>query len=184
MSATEPTSPSTLSPRAREVLAAARELLEEEGPDGLSMRRLGDRLGISAPAFYRHFPDKRALENTLIYEAFWDLGDLLLAAIEDSDDPITDLAAAYRAYALEHPHLYDLLYQRPLDRDSIDPAGETHAGEAIRRLSGNDPISARMIWAYAHGMIDLELKGRFPHGTDVTAVWRRGIASLKPALGL
>jgi AcrR family transcriptional regulator len=41
-----------LSPRATEIVAAARELLEEEGPDALSMRRLAERLGIRAPSIY------------------------------------------------------------------------------------------------------------------------------------
>ena len=38
----------TLSPRAREIVAIALELLEEEGPGGLSMRRLADVLDITA----------------------------------------------------------------------------------------------------------------------------------------
>jgi AcrR family transcriptional regulator len=37
------------SARERQIVAAARELLETEGPDALTMRRLGERLGIRAP---------------------------------------------------------------------------------------------------------------------------------------
>jgi AcrR family transcriptional regulator len=55
-----------LSPRAREIVAAARDLLEAEGVEGLSMRRLADRLGIRAPSIYKHLPDKEALEAALI----------------------------------------------------------------------------------------------------------------------
>ena len=59
-----------LSPRAREIVDVALELLEEEGPDGLSMRRLADRLGIQAPSIYKHLPDKQALEAAIISAGF------------------------------------------------------------------------------------------------------------------
>ena len=56
-----------------EIVAAARELLEQEGADALSMRRLADRIGIRAPSIYKHLPDKRALENALISAGFEEL---------------------------------------------------------------------------------------------------------------
>jgi AcrR family transcriptional regulator len=58
--------PELRTPRAREIVDVALELLEQEGPDGLSMRRLADRLGIRAPSIYKHLPDKRALEAAII----------------------------------------------------------------------------------------------------------------------
>ena len=60
--------PIELSLRAQEIVAAARELLEEEG--AVSMRRLADRLGIKAPSLYKHLPGKQALEAALISDAF------------------------------------------------------------------------------------------------------------------
>ena len=59
-----------LSPRAQEIAAAARELLEQEGPDGLSMRKVAGRLGIQAPSLYKHLPDKQALESAVISMGF------------------------------------------------------------------------------------------------------------------
>jgi hypothetical protein len=46
-----------LSPRAREIVAVARDVLETEGAEALTMRRLADRLGIRAPSLYRHLPN-------------------------------------------------------------------------------------------------------------------------------
>jgi AcrR family transcriptional regulator len=46
--------PDPLTPRAREIVNAARKLLEEEGIEALSMRRIGQRLGIRAPSIYKH----------------------------------------------------------------------------------------------------------------------------------
>ena len=64
-----------LSPRAREIVAAARELLEAEGPEGLSMRRVAERVGIRAPSIYKHLPDKQALEAALISAGFEEWAD-------------------------------------------------------------------------------------------------------------
>ena len=69
-----------LTPRAREIATAARELLEDEGPDGLSMRRLADRLGIRAPSIYKHVPDKEALEDAVISDGFEELAGVLAEA--------------------------------------------------------------------------------------------------------
>ena len=62
--------PDALTPRAREIVDAALELLEEEGADGLSMRRIAERLGIRAPSIYKHLPDKQALEAAIISVGF------------------------------------------------------------------------------------------------------------------
>ena len=71
---------SELSPRAQEIVAAARELLEDAGPSGLSMRALADRLGIRAPSIYKHLPDKQALENAVISAGFDEFAAALEAA--------------------------------------------------------------------------------------------------------
>ncbi|MGZ8619936.1 MAG: helix-turn-helix domain-containing protein, partial [Actinomycetota bacterium] len=50
------------SARLSEIVEAARELLESQGPGGLTMRALGDRLGMRAPSLYKHVADKDELE--------------------------------------------------------------------------------------------------------------------------
>ena len=107
--------PIELSPRAREIVAAARTLLEDEGE--ISMRRLADRLGIKAPSLYKHLPGKQALEAALISDAFLEAAERFEAA-QDLDA----LGAAYRAFALEHPHLYRLMFQGRLPRERLPPA--------------------------------------------------------------
>lgn len=181
---TDRMNPATLTPRAREVLDAARELLETEGYEALSMRRLGSRLGIRAPALYRHFEDKRALENALIFQALWETGDVALAAIDGADDPLVAIATAYRRWALEHPHLYRLLYARPLDRERLDPSAEHHGGEALRQVMHGDLDGARTFWAFAHGMAMLELDGRFPPGSDLDRIWSIGLEALRKEIGV
>jgi AcrR family transcriptional regulator len=161
-----------LTPRAREIVAAARELLEAEGPEGLSMRRLAERIGIRAPSIYKHLPDKQALEAALISAGF----EEWTAAVDD-DDPMA-MARAYREYALAHPHLYRLMTDRPLDRERLAPGLEDRAAAPVVRAAGGDAARARALWAFAHGMAILELNGRFPPGADLDAAWAAGIAAL------
>ena len=84
----------------------ARELLEEEGIEALSMRRIAERLGIRAPSIYKHLPDKDTLEAAVISTGFEEQAAVFEAALRDTDDPLTALAHAYRAFARDHPHLY------------------------------------------------------------------------------
>ena len=167
-----------LSPRAREIVSAARELLEAEGPEGLSMRRVAERLGIRAPSIYKHLPDKQALEAALISAGFAEWADAFEAAARDADDPLKALTRAYRDYALRHPHLYRLMTERPLTRDQLAPGVEERAAAQIVDTLG-DPDSARAMWAFAHGMTILELNGRFPPGADLDAAWAKGIAAFR-----
>jgi AcrR family transcriptional regulator len=164
----------TLSPRAREIVAAARELLETDGPEALSMRRVAERLGIRAPSIYKHLPDKQTLENALISAGFEELAVEFESALDDGD-PLTALAVAYRRFANQHPHLYRLMTERPLQRERLAPGAEDRAALPVRRAVGGDPDAARAVWAFAHGMTILELNGRFPPDADLDAAWRRGL---------
>ncbi len=174
-----PTRPDVLTPRAREIVAAARELVEEAGAEALSMRRLAERLGIRAPSIYKHLPDKQALENALISATFEEQADLFEAAIADADDPVVALARAYRDFARRHPHLYRLMTERPLDRDQLTPGAEERAARPIVEAMRGDRDLARAVWAFAHGMTILELNQRFPPDADLDAAWQRGLDSFR-----
>jgi AcrR family transcriptional regulator len=168
-----------LTPRAREIVAVARQILEEEGPAALSMRHIADRLGIRAPSIYKHLADKEALEAALISAGFEEATELFEAAVGDGDDPLMSLAAAYRDFARRHPHLYRLMTGRPLRRDLLTPGVEERAGQPVLEASGGDEATARAAWAFAHGMTILELNGRFPPHADIDAAWRRGVEAFR-----
>ncbi|TMR20944.1 TetR/AcrR family transcriptional regulator [Nonomuraea turkmeniaca] len=162
-----------MSERAGQIVRAARELIEQGGPDALTMRALADRLGIRAPSLYKHFPDKAAVEAQVIGVAMAELAEALEAA-----EPIGDLlalGAAYRRYALACPHLYRLMSNGPLPRDLLPPGVEDRAALPLVRTVGFDEAAARAVWAFAHGMVILELDGRFPPGADLSAAWEAGL---------
>ncbi|WP_055490151.1 TetR/AcrR family transcriptional regulator [Streptomyces sp. TP-A0356] len=167
-----------MSPRAREIVAAARALLEESGPAALTMRTLADHLGIKAPSLYKHFPDKHGVEVELIAQMLDELAEALEAAEARDPGSLQALAEAYRTYALAHPHLYRLATERPLPRPSLPPGLEDRAALPLLRACGGDLDLARATWAFAHGMVILEIHGRFPGDADLEAAWKRGLQAL------
>ena len=167
--------PRELTPRAREIVEIALELLEEGGADALSMRRLAERVGIRAPSIYKHLADKQELEAAIISVGFEQQADAFEAAMAGASDPLDALARAYRAFAHAHPHLYRLMTERELQRELLTPGVEARAGRTVYEAVGRDADLARAAWAFAHGMAILELDRRFPADADLDAAWSRGI---------
>ena len=164
-------------------MAAGRQLLEEEGLEALTMRRLAERVGIRAPSLYKHLPDKAALEAAIIATGFEEAAAAFEQAVdragEGSGDALVALAAAYRRFALEHPHLYRLMNNGPLPRAHLPPGLEGRTAAPLLRVAGSE-ARARAVWAFAHGMVMLELDQRFPPDADLDAAWRAGIAAFRP----
>lgn len=182
----DPTDPSArLTPRAREIVDAARVLVEESGLAALTMRALAEHLGIKAPSLYKHFPDKAAVEVELIALSLIETARTMEAAetryARSATAPtlLTALADAYRADALAHPHLYCLATEGPLPRHALPEGLEERAAMPLLRACDFDIDRARAIWAFAHGMVILEIHGRFPDGVDLTAAWRAGVEALE-----
>lgn len=165
-----------MSQRSRQIVEEALRLVEEGGAAALTMRALADRLGIRAPSLYKHFPDKGAVEAEVIALAMRDLA----RALEAAGDDLETMAKAYRGYALAHPHLYRLMSAGPLPRERLPEGLEERAALPVVRVMGGDRIRARAVWAFAHGMVMLELDGRFPPGADLEGAWRAGVAAFAP----
>jgi AcrR family transcriptional regulator len=164
--------------RADEVVAAARLVLERDGAEGLTMRSVAAELGIQAPSLYKHVAGKGAIEVVLIDAAFEEIGRSLHDALRRPGrrTPLEALLAAYRRHALAHPNLYRLATAGRLPRRDLAPGLEGWAGEPFLAVAG-DPHRAQALWAYAHGMVILELDGRFPDGSDLDRTWREGAAA-------
>jgi AcrR family transcriptional regulator len=155
---------------------AALAILEGEGRDALTMRRLGEAVGIRAPSLYKHFPGKAAVEVALIDYGFEQMAQALEAALVERGESLATLAAAYRAFARAHPHLYRLVTSGSLPRERLRPGGESRAAAPALRVTC-DPDRARAMSAWAHGMVILELDGRFPAGADLDDAWAAGVAA-------
>jgi AcrR family transcriptional regulator len=159
--------------RADEALRAARELLEQDGPDAMTMRRVADRVGIRAPSLYKHVPDKAELELRLVAEGLEELG----RALRGAGPSLAELARAYRAWGLAHGRLYSLMTERPLPRERLPEGLEASAAAPLLEAVDGDTDRARAAWASAHGLLALELAGRFPAGADLDAAWAAMVAA-------
>ncbi|MHB1446750.1 MAG: TetR/AcrR family transcriptional regulator [Acidimicrobiales bacterium] len=170
--------PTTRSGRAADIVAAARRILEEEGVEALTMRRLAGAVGMRAPSLYKHFPTKRAVEAALIEEGMVELGQALHAALRTParGGAVRNLLEAYRRAAVGGPALYRLATAGPLPREDLPPGLEAWAGEPFFLVTG-DPLRAQALFSFAHGMVILELDDRFPPGSDLGRTWKAGAAA-------
>lgn len=174
-----------VSTRAQEILAAARTLLEEQGAEGLRMRPLADRLGIKAPSLYKHFANKREVENALIAIGLQEQADLEIAAVEAAppDEAIAAVWGAYRAWAVANPALFTLIAARGLDRsDPAVAAAERPGIEVVLQSTGGDRKAGLTFWAFAYGLAALEVNGRVPPGQDLDAIWAQGLRGIATTL--
>ncbi len=99
---------------AQRIAVAARRLLDEEGADAVSMRRVADAVGITAMALYRHYADRAALLNALANEGFDELAIQLSAArlAGDIEKRLTKILDVYLDHALHNPRLFELMFLR------------------------------------------------------------------------
>jgi len=156
-------------------VACARDILESEGQAAVTMRRIAQRLGIRAPSLYKHFASKRDLEMALVEQGLDEVGVALHRAVDaaPSRQGLRELLRTYRAEALSHPNLYRLATVGPLARDELTPGLEDWAGAPFLTVTG-DPHVAQALWSFAHGMVVLELDGRFPESSDLDRTWAAG----------
>jgi AcrR family transcriptional regulator len=162
-------------PRAAEIIGAARRILEAGGPETLTMRRVADELGIQAPSLYKHFASKAELELALVTDAMAEIGEASHDAVRlGGEQPaLAALLETYRRYSLGHPHLYRLATGGPLARHGLPSGLEEWAGNPWYVVT-LDPYLAQALWSFAHGMVILELDGRYPPGSDLDAAWAAG----------
>jgi AcrR family transcriptional regulator len=166
------------SARVAEIVAAARRVLETEGWDAVTMRRLATEVGMQAPSLYKHVADKGALASALIEDALLEMGEVLHAAVAKPGrrGPVSALLGAYRQHSVANPDVYRLATSGPLTRDALTPGVEEWAGQPFFLATG-DAAKAQALWSFAHGMVILEIDGRYPEGSDLDATWRAGGAA-------
>jgi AcrR family transcriptional regulator len=165
--------------RKDQIVDVARQLLEEHGSDGVTMRAIAERLEIRAPSLYKHITDKHEVEVALIAQGFIEQAQAFTTAIgELPDDPVAAIGGSYRRWAMANPHLYALMTTNPLPRDDLPEGIENAAAAPLLRAVNGDPDQARALWAFAHGMVSLELAERFPPGANLDAAWTTGLNRL------
>jgi AcrR family transcriptional regulator len=96
----------------QKIATAARHLLDKEGADAVTMRRVADAVGITAMAVYRHYANRAALLNALANEGFDELALRLSAArlSGDIEKRLMKILDIYLSHALKNPRLFELMF--------------------------------------------------------------------------
>jgi AcrR family transcriptional regulator len=166
------------------VLAAALELIDRDGVEGLSMRRLARVLGRDPMILYRHAPNKAALLDGV--------AETVLAQLKvDPADPdwaaqLRAVAHGYRALALAHPRVVPLLVTRPLATPlGLRPPGTLRPLEDILALltragfSGPDALHVyRALFGFLHGHVLNELQELIENPDETDDLLRLGLHRL------
>ncbi|MFE7190474.1 TetR/AcrR family transcriptional regulator [Kitasatospora sp. NPDC057541] len=177
--------PSTGGRLSRErMLACALEIIDNEGVDRMSMRRLARALGHDPMSLYRYAPNKAALLDGV--------AETVLAELAvDPTDPdwaaqLRTVARDYRRLALAHPHVVPLLVTRPLATPlALRPLGTLRPLEAILALltragfSGPDALHVyRALFGLLHGHILNELQELVENADETDDLLRLGLHRL------
>jgi AcrR family transcriptional regulator len=153
------------------LIAAARALLDEGGPEAVGVREAARRVGVTPTATYRHFRDKEALLAAVAAEGFREFG-AALAATESAADPLPAMGAAYVDFALAQPGMFRLMFSPLLAARAANPELRAAAEAAFDALRGGvrarggagegGDAAAVAAWSLVHGLSHLILDGVLP----------------------
>ena len=156
----------------------------------MTMQAVADAVGVRAPSLYKRFASRGALIRAIADDVAAELGAAAAPALE-IDDPaeaIRVVADRYRAFAHRSPGAYQLLFTNLLPDASPTPQANAAAAAGIlalsERLVGRERAleAARLLTAFAHGFVSMELAGAFRLGGDVDEAYRFGIDSIVTGL--
>jgi AcrR family transcriptional regulator len=159
------------------IARVALSILEKEGPEAVSMRRVASAVGITPMAIYHHFPDREALLNTVTDREF----AKLLSHIQSHplngsvENRVTAVMEGYVDYAFKQPRVFDYVFSRvrsdarkyPQDfrarrSPTLNPIADMLGGEMEKGFLKKDEVweVALGLWAHVHGYVMLYRAGR------------------------
>jgi AcrR family transcriptional regulator len=173
-------------------------LLETEGPEALTMRRIASAFGCSTSVLYTMFGGKAGIADGLWREGFRRLTAALNGAARIGATPLDRLEAianAYRDNALANRAYYSVMFQRPIPRFQPSEVARAEADAALAvmadavaeciaagDLRGEVGHITWVLWAAAHGAVSLEIarpdsqplaRARFEDAIHAAAAWFR-----------
>jgi AcrR family transcriptional regulator len=165
--------------RGRLIDAAAR-VLAEEGPHAVTTRRIANEVGTSTTAIYTLLGSKTEMFRAMYLEGFSRLA-ARQSATAITEDPLADLCRLGRAYfenGLENPHLYDVMFHRPVQGFTPEPDDVAFARSTLQdvvdtvqraidqgAVHGDAHEVATEVWAVAHGVTSLTIAGMLDRTT-------------------
>ena len=121
-----------------DVVVAALELVHEQGLAGLSMRDLGQRVGLHASSIYQYFPSKLDIYDALFAHGHRQL-HAFMADLDRDGDPVAVFrtgSAMFTAFCTEDPVRYQLLFQRTIPGFEPSAASMALAWQSYQDMAG------------------------------------------------
>jgi AcrR family transcriptional regulator len=158
-------------------------ILEAEGPQAVSMRRVAKEVGITAMAIYHHFPGREVLLSAVVDSEFEQLVEFFRRSNRKRgfETEMIHIMNGYIDYALAHPRIFDYVFSTPSEgarrfpddfRARRSPTFNLtvdiiSSWMKLGRLKSDDPWEIALeFWAVAHGYLTLWRAGRFHLAED------------------
>lgn len=172
------------------ILDAARELFVTEGYEGVSMRKVAEKIEYSPTAIYVHFADKNELFRELCHQDYARLAEVFQSSVMSTDpiERLKQIGAIYIDFGVRYPNHYKFMFmtthpEHELDDEDREMMGNPEkdayaflkwavqqaidAGCFREDLRDADAVS-QTLWAAVHGVISLEIA----KGCDAWVEWR------------
>ena len=159
------------------IARVALAILEKEGPEAVSMRRVAQAVGITPMAIYHHFPDREALLTTITDREFAKLLSYMQShPLRGSlEDRLVEVMEGYADYSFAQPRVFDFVFShvrpgaRQFPKDfrarrspTLNPISDMLAAEMEKGHLKKDDVweVAFGLWAHVHGYVMLYRAGR------------------------
>ena len=164
------------------LINGACQQIEQESATALNLSKLAQKIGVSQPAVYRHFPNKQALAISVAQRGLEQLAEALQKATQNVETDvfkcIKAIAKAYVEFALNNPEIARLMFS--MKERTTEPALQNaskaaavpifrivEAAHSCDSLRNNDVEQAvRIIWAAIHGLAMLLMDKQMPFVTQ------------------
>lgn len=168
------------------ILQAAWQLVEKEGWQSLSIRRIADAIEYSSPVIYDHFENKEAILLEFTKRGFQQLNDQLIKAKEqfvNAEQQIEAIAYAYWKFAFNHTEYYQLMYGLGMPGcEAVKQIPELASFTEIilapiremlakSKNTGADPyLKLHTFWSTLHGLVSINMMGKNDNKDELNAM--------------
>ena len=172
------------------ILDAARELFVTEGYEGVSMRKVAEKIEYSPTAIYVHFADKEELFRELCHRDYAALAQVFQSSMISTEpiERLKQIGAIYIDFGTRYPNHYKFMFMTPhpvheldeVDREMMgNPEMDAYAflkwavqqaldAGSFRQELTDPGLISQTLWASVHGVISLQIA----KGADCWVDWR------------
>lgn len=166
------------------IIQTARQMIEADGVDHLSLSQLATELGVKTPSLYRYIKNKNGLLQAVNEGTTVALYAALYPSIKQDMSPVDKLksvAQSYRRFAKAHPRTYGLLFTNTIAELRPDPEANVQGVlpiQAVMAAITGDEASLpalRGLLALLHGFVMLEIAEQFQRGGDLDQAFKQAV---------